>query len=126
MHNLTTNITVANITRMEVAGVAFDSDVSVAYVFLKVHGAVGGGSPRYPTASHRYQLSITNGACQGLRAKATVTGYDDVLEAFTKTVATGYTDVVAQYRTGANDTAGRRNVEIWLASGPVALIPAGT
>lgn len=125
MHNLTANITVLNVGKMEVVRVDIDSDASVAYVHVKVHGT-GANPPRYPAKGHKYELAMANGICQGLRAKGTPEGYDDVIESFSKTVATGFTDVVAQYRTGASDAAGRRNVEIWMASAPVALIPAGT
>lgn len=123
MHNLTSTIAVPNINRMEVVAVEVRGKISTAYVYVEVLGV---GGVRYPNDSTIYELAITNGTCQGLRAKASPTGYADNVETFAKTLASGFTDLVAQYRAGANDSTGRRNVEVWMASAPVALFPAGT
>lgn len=125
MLTLTSPVAVPNINRMEVVAVEPRGKINTVYVYVEVIG-VGAATPNYPGGNFVWQLAITNGVCQGIRAKSSPTSYGDRVEMFTATIATGFTDCVAQYRSGANDAAGRKNVETWLADPARALLPAGS
>lgn len=122
MLTFATPITIPNLNRAEVEAVTIRGKLGVGYVYTRVIGA-GAAQPSYPTNDSVFELSIANGACQGIRVKAAPTGYGDRVETFTSTLPTGLTDMTAQYRAGANDAAGRRNVENWLVAN--GLLPAG-
>lgn len=118
---LTAAITVPNVTRMSVEGFYRSPKTQTAYVYVVVHGA---GALVYPYGDKIYELAITNGPCQGLRATASPVEFTDRVEVFSSTIGTGFTDAVAQYRSGAGDAGGRQNLESWMVSN--GLFPAGT
>lgn len=116
MLNLTSNIQVPNITKMQVTQVHDDEQNSILRFLVIVQGN-----------SHRvyntYHCEITNGNCIGARAKANPNALTDVVENFDLELPTGYTDCQAQMT--ANSGTGRaKNIESYMQS--VGLLPAGT
>lgn len=86
MLTLTSAITVPNITRFRVKKLAMGDDEQSVFVTID---AMAAGSRVYGT----YQITVKNGASQGLREQASPGGYNDIIEVFTATYATGYTDL---------------------------------
>lgn len=123
MLTLTAAITVPNITRMEVVDVRIRGEAAIAHVYVKVRGPAG---MIYPNQGMVWELTFTGHSAQGIRAKASPVGAEDRVEQFSATVTNIYDNVVAQYRSGASDAAGRRNVETLLKDSSPALLPAGT
>jgi hypothetical protein len=80
----------------------------------------GGGGRVYD----EFVLHITNGPCQGIRANATpVYLAKDVVERFTLSLPSGYTDITAAYVANGNLGAKLRAVETALIA--AGLMPAG-
>lgn len=115
MLTLTTPLPVPNLQKIKVAAVQLDGDNNVASITCVVFGP---GAKVYATVG----LSVRDGDCQGLRGTVTPLGYSDIIELFTVTRATGFTDLVAAY-TG---NIGNRNkaAETFLMN--AGLLPAGT
>jgi hypothetical protein len=114
MNTLTTPIAVANIQKIKVVAVQLDGDLNVATVSLSVQGS-GGRVYSTPT------LQVRDGLSQGLRATASPLGYQDVVETFTTTTATGFTDLVTAY-TGAINARNKAAETALITAG---LLPAG-
>jgi hypothetical protein len=116
MHNLTVAVQIKNITKFEVVAVSPNGKKNEANVIVECQDTDGNV---YLTCN----LVIQNGVCQGVRPKVGAVGYFDRLETFTVTIAAGFDELVATYRPGT-DAAGRRAVEVWMAS--KGLFPAGS
>ncbi len=116
MLNLTSNIQVSNITKMQVSRV-HDNEVDGSLDFYVV--VQGAGNKVYQTML----CKIVNGFCIGVRAKAEPNSLTDVVENFDLQINTGYTD--CQTAMSANSGTGRaKNVETYMTS--VGLLPPGT
>lgn len=115
MLTLTAAVSVPNIQRIHVDAVQLDGNTNVATVTCSV---LGGGATTYSV----YTLLVRDGACQGLRATVAPIGYQDRVEVFAATVATGFTDLVTASTGGI--TARLKAAESSLLA--AGLLPAGT
>jgi len=122
MITLTTPITVPNITRIRVTEVALYDGQATARIKLQILSP--GGTPR----TKDFEILVTNGVnaadtSSSIAANPTTSAFDgDVVQGPRVQVATGYDQVEAAYRGGANKAASFRAVETLLLS--LGLIPA--
>lgn len=114
MLTLTTPVTIPNLQKVHVDAVELDGNANVATVVCSVQGTGG-------IVYSIVQLLVRDGLSQGLRATVSPLGYQDRVEVFTTTTATGFTDVVTAF-TGAI-TARLKAVESSLLA--AGLLPAG-
>lgn len=114
MLTLTAAIAVANIQKMHVDAVQLDGNLNVATVTVTVQGSAG-------RVYSVITLQVRDGLSQGIRATVTPLGYQDVVEVFTTTTATGFTDLVTA-STGGITPRLKAAESALLAAG---LLPAG-
>jgi hypothetical protein len=114
MNALTVAITIPNIQKLHVDAVTLDGNAMVATVIVSVQGAAG---KIYSVVS----LSVRDGSSQGVRATVAPLGYQDIVEVFTVSTPTGFTDLVTAY-TGAINA---RNKAVETALIAAGLMPAG-
>lgn len=118
MLSLTTPIAIPNLQKIRLYRPADDNDNNVMTFAADVQGP---SSRVYATLL----VTVRNGECQGVRATVTPVGYTDYAQAFTATVATGYTDVSAAFYGAAGGVAAKlRAAETALVA--AGLLPAGT
>jgi hypothetical protein len=111
MISLATPITQQNATRLELLRLALYDDVSIARVTLGL---------RSPPAGNRillFELTIRNGLCDVLQAKAAPSTWNDIAEVVSNalTAASGYDTIEAAYN-GGSKAARKRAVETALLS----------
>lgn len=100
MISFTTNVAIPNLTRAKLKLPSFDDDNNVATFALEIGGA---GGRIYAVLT----IIVRDGACQGVRTTVGPATFDDFVQAFALTVASGYTAVVAAYN-GATGGVGAR------------------
>jgi hypothetical protein len=99
---------------MHVDAVSLDGNLNVATVTVSVQGT---GGKIYGVVT----VTVRDGLSQGVRATVAPIGYQDIVELFTVTTATGFTDLVTAY-TGAINARNRAAETALIAAG---LMPAG-
>lgn len=93
MLNMSTAIPVPNIQKVRVDSVQLDGSTLTATVLCSVLGA---GGLVYAVV----QLVIKDGPAQGVRANPSPLGYTDLVQVFSVTSPTAFTDLVTAYTGG--------------------------
>jgi hypothetical protein len=114
MLTLTTAIAVANIQKIHVDAVQLDGVALVATVTCTVQGSA---SRVYSVVS----IQVRDGVSQGIRATVTPLGYQDMVEVFSASTPTAFSDLVTAY-SGAIVARNKAAESALLAAG---LLPAG-
>lgn len=119
---LTTPIAVPNITRIKVADVLLFDSANVAKINVEALSTPANGRRK------SFQLEVANGKSQSIAKNVASTQFDDdVVYSGRIDTATGYDQVEAAYRSGANKAAAYRAVETaLLALGVIDATLTGT
>lgn len=119
--SLTTPIVIPNATRVKVTDLSIEDSLSRAVITVAVLSSPATGRVR------RFSLTVRNGASASLAKNATADDWSNEFALGAVDTPTGYDEVEAAYRTGANKAAGFRAVETkLLAIGVLSADFAGT
>ncbi len=117
---LTTPVAIPNITRIELLGVSFVDDASIAVVRIAVRSAPAGNRVR------EIELTVRNGVSLGLAVNATPRHWNDSVETGPVTTPTGYDTLEAAYSGGTKPARKRAVESALLTLGVIGASLAGT